>query len=111
MNIHAQEESAFDAKADQQLQQVERALLAFDPDDIEAELSGDVLTITVKGEDKIIVNRQRAARQIWMAALRKAWHFDENPQTGQWIVEKTGEELIATLQKVFSQLLNRPIFW
>lgn len=109
MNPREQSDSVFDKHADAQLRRLERALGSFDPDEAEADTSGDVLTITVlagKGP-RIIINRHRAARQIWMAAARKAWHFDPDESFTIW---RTGDaELVATLEQVLSEQLKRPV--
>lgn len=118
MNPREQEDLAFDQLADSLLKRLERALISYDPDELEAEKAGDVLNITLFSgqakQEKIVINRHRAARQIWMAAQRRAWHFDpiKGPD-GQitWRVSAQGkeDELIATLQGVLTGLLRRPI--
>jgi CyaY protein len=61
-----------------------------------------------------VVNSHRAARQIWMAADRSAWHFDlaEGAATGEgprWIAAKTGEDLHTTLAATIGKRLGRTI--
>jgi CyaY protein len=107
MNPREQEDSAFDKLASEQLRLLDRALSSFDPDEAESELAGDVLTITVGNRDKVVINRQRAARQIWLAALRRAWHFDYQPATQDWRTDSA--ELVSTLAQVLSEHLKRPI--
>lgn len=75
----------------------------------EAELQGGILTIEFRDGTKYVVNSHRAARQIWMAAERSAWHFDWVSDRGSWISAKTGEELWATLERVVSQKLGRTL--
>lgn len=111
MNPREQEDSVFDKLADGQLRRLERALSSFDPDELEGELSGDVLNIILAGGTKIVINRHRAARQIWMAAQRRAWHFNHDAKSNTWRAS-TGEgeaELIGTLEKVLCEQLKRPI--
>lgn len=109
MNPKEQEDGAFDRSADAQLRRIEKALAGFDPDELDAYLGGDVLTITLGNGQKIIINRHRAARQIWMAALRRAWHFDPAP-AGEWRIVKPAEaELVSTLEEVLTSQLGRPI--
>ena len=109
MNISNNNDAVFDQIADRLLRTLERALGNFDPDEIDAELAGDVLTITVLNQQKMIINRHRAARQIWMAANRQAWHFDKVPDSDVWTVEKTGEELFGTIGRVLSTMLQRDV--
>jgi CyaY protein len=106
MNPKELEDSAFDRLADAQLRRIEKALGAFDPDEVEAYLGGDVLTLTLGNGQKIIINRHRAARQIWMAAMRRAWHFDPD-SSGAWRTKDA--ELVSTLEQVLSEQLGRPI--
>jgi CyaY protein len=81
--------------------------------DLEAELSMGILTIEFPDGAKYIVNSHRAARQIWMAADRNAWHFD--PEYGapgtrsRWIAKKSNEELRATLAGAISRKIGRAI--
>ena len=58
---------------------------------------------------KYVVNSHRAARQIWMAAERVAWHFDWQPESQTWVATKNGAELWATLSHVLSQKLAQPV--
>jgi CyaY protein len=118
MNPREQEDHAFDQLADGLLKRLERALITYDPDELEAEKAGDVLNITLAAEtphsSKIVINRHRAARQIWMSAQRRAWHFDPRTDAGgktTWHTTARGqdEELISTLESTLSALLKRPI--
>src|SRR3954464_9319865 len=69
-----------------------------DPDDVEVSTSDGVLRLDLRDGTKIVINSHRAARQIWMAAISSAWHFDPTGTT--WVTPKTGEELHATLCKL-----------
>lgn len=102
-------EQQFDQKADALIQRLEQGLLAFDPDELEANVAFDVLTIVVQGQHKIIINKQRPTQQIWMAAFRHAWHFDYDLSSDQWKTVKTGEELSGALEGVLSKQLGRAI--
>ena len=76
---------------------------------VECELSSDILTLELDGGDRYVVNSHRAARQIWMAADRSAWHFDWDAERSAWIAKKTGDELWATLSRVLSSKLQRAV--
>ena len=97
MNPREVEDAAFDKLADGELRRLERALSKFDPDEVEAYLGGDVLNITLGNDAKIVINRHRAARQIWMAALCRAWHFTPAEENGVWTWRTQKEELRQTL--------------
>jgi CyaY protein len=55
------------------------------------------------------VNSHRAARQIWMAAELRAWHFDFSPETERWVAAKSGDELWSTLERVLSARVGQPL--
>ena len=107
MNPRERQDAEFDKVAEAMIRRIERAVSTFDPDEIEVEMSGDVLNLTHSSGQKIVINRHRAARQIWMAAQRKAWHFDPDADGKTW---KVGDaELVSQLEQVLTSLLSRPI--
>ena len=107
MNPLERQDDKFEKVAEAMISRIERAVSTFDPDEIEVEMSGDVLNLTHASGQKIVINRHRAARQIWMAAQRKAWHFDPDADGKTW---KVGDaELVSQLEQVLTSLLSRPI--
>ncbi len=91
-------EPEFDKIARAELVALEDALSAIDPDDIEVSVSDGVLRLDLRDGTRIVINSHRAARQIWMAAVASAWHFD--PAGSTWRAPKSGEELRPTLKKI-----------
>jgi CyaY protein len=75
-------------------------------DTLEAELAGDILTIEFADDKTYVVNSHTAARQIWMAAERQAWHFDYDRGSGRWVAHKSGDELWSTLERLLSSGLG-----
>ena len=71
-----------------------------DPDVVEADSTGDMIVMTAPATgEKVIVNTQRAVRQIWVAGLSEGVHFDCDAQ-GQWRDDKgKGLELFAWVSK------------
>ena len=86
-------------------------LAAFDayPDELFAELGGDVITIEFEDRTRYVVNSHLAARQIWLAAERNAWHFDYREEDARWIATKTGDELWQAIDGVVSRKLDRAV--
>lgn len=82
------------------------ALDALDQDALQAELENDIITIDFGAGAPYVINSHRAARQIWMAAERTAWHFDFNPTERVWIATKTGDELWAALNGALKRRLG-----
>jgi CyaY protein len=101
-------EQQFDAAADRSLRALDRQINEI-PEGVEADLESGILTLEFEDGGKFVVNSHRAARQIWMAAERTAWHFDYAPATDRWISAKTGEELWSTLEAIVSRKLGRPV--
>jgi CyaY protein len=101
------DEATFDELADRTLRALEVALN--DNDGLEADLESGILSIEFEDGSRFVVNSHRAARQIWMAASARAWHFDADVKTGRWSATKSGEELWACLQQQVEQKLGRSI--
>jgi CyaY protein len=94
------------------LPELRRLLDAFDRLDdegIEAELESDILTVEFADGAKYVINSHRAARQIWMAAERSAWHFDWDAQKQAWVASKNGDELWSTLERVLRTKLGQAV--
>lgn len=102
-------ETDYDARALPELNRLVDAIDALDEDGAEAELSADILTIEFSDGAKFVVNSHRAARQIWVAAERSAWHFDWEPAAERWIASKTREELWDVIERAMSTRLGRDV--
>jgi CyaY protein len=95
------DESTYLALADEAFRAIGDALDGVDPDLVDCETAGDVVTLTLAGGRKCIVNTQRPTRQIWLAANARAWHFSWDAASRRWLDDKgRGEELFATLAGV-----------
>lgn len=64
------------------------AVDALDPDVLECDATGDMVTITApKSGQKVIVNTQRAVSQIWVAGHGEGVHFSREAD-GRWLDDK-----------------------
>lgn len=102
-------EQDYETRALPELRALVAALDELELPQVECELSSDILTVELDGESRYVINSHRAARQIWMAAERSAWHFDWDSERSAWIAKKTGDELWSTLARVLSSKLGRPV--
>jgi len=102
-------EAEYDSLAQPELQALVTSLDAITSDEIEAELASDILTIEFADGARYVVNSHRAARQIWLAAERSAWHFDFQRDERKWIATKSGDELWSTLARLVSAKLRAPV--
>jgi CyaY protein len=82
------DERAYQHIADATFARIERALNDVDPDDLDCERAGDVLTFTFKSGARCVINTQRPTRQIWLAAIARAWHFGWSAAQEKWLDDK-----------------------
>jgi len=82
------EESAYQHLADAAFRRIEEAFVNVDAEDVDCERAGDVVTLTLKGGKKCVVNTQRPTRQIWLAANARAWHFGWSAKDEKWLDDK-----------------------
>jgi CyaY protein len=99
------DEASFDRFARDELHALENAFADIDPDDVEVTTSDGVLRLDLRDGTRIVINSHRAARQIWMAAVASAWHFDPAGD-GTWRAAKTGEQLRPTLARVVQERIG-----
>jgi CyaY protein len=102
-------EAEYEELAYPELGRLVRALDEVESDAFEAELAGDILTLEFRDGTRYVLNSHRAARQIWMAAERNAWHFDWAAPQKAWIAAKSGDELWATLERVLANKTGQAI--
>ncbi len=70
--------------------------------DCDCEFKGDgVLEIGFENGTRIIVNRQSAARELWIAAKSGGFHFRHDGTS--WRNARDGTELFATLSRLVSE--------
>jgi CyaY protein len=72
--------------------------------------AGDGL-VTVEFDDgaRFVLNRQSAARQMWLAAGARAWHYGWDAAHGSWRDDRDGHELFARLGAVVGEKLGVPL--
>jgi CyaY protein len=99
------DDEEFDRISRDELHHLEDAFADIDPDECEVSSSDGVLKLDLKDGTRIVINSHRAARQIWMAAVSTAWHFDPvDPKT--WRAGKTNEDLRPTLARVLRERIG-----
>lgn len=89
-------ESEFDKKATDTLLRIEQGIEESGAD-IDFEAAGGILTLEFANGTKIIINKQGAARQIWVAAKSGGYHYGF--VDGQWINDQGGGELMSELSR------------
>lgn len=99
------DDASFDSAARDELHRLEDAFANIDPDDVEVTTSEGVLRLDLRDGTRIVINSHRAARQIWMAAVASAWHFDPVGD-GSWTSPKSGESLRPTLARLLQERIG-----
>lgn len=89
-------ESEFDKKATDTLLTIEQAIEESGAD-IDFEAAGGILTLEFANGTKIIINKQGAAGQIWVAAKSGGYHYGF--VDGRWINDQGGGELMSELSR------------
>ncbi len=93
-------ESEFNTTVDRLLLAIEDALETQDAD-IDMETTAGILTLTFSNGSKVIINRQSAMREVWVAARSGGFHLGRN-ETG-WFCSSSGETLPELLSRVCSE--------
>lgn len=90
-------DAAYNALVADVFKRLLKGLDAVDPDALDADSTGDMVTVTgnVSGQ-KVVINTQRAVRQLWVAGNGQGIHFDFEPAAQRWVDDKgKGLELFA----------------
>jgi len=99
-------ESEFNTRADATLLAIENAVEALDSD-IDFETSAGILNLTFENGSKVIINRQIATREIWVAAKSGGFHCRAEGEG--WFCNTTRESLEALLSRVCSEQAGESI--
>ena len=100
-------EADFEKLADAALAQVEASLERCGLD-LDLELKeGGVLEVEFASGSKLIVNRHRVAREIWVAAPSGGFHFRWDGTA--WRDTRSGGELLDALSKLASEQGGRTV--
>src|SRR3970040_1064591 len=90
-------ESEFDKKATDTLLRIEQGIEESGAD-IDFEAAGGILTLEFANGTKIIVNKQGAAGQIWVAAKSGGYHYGF--VDGRWINDQSGGGFIEEISRL-----------
>lgn len=99
-------ESEFDKKATDTLLRIEQGIEESGAD-IDYEGTGGILTLEFENGSKIIINKQGAAKQIWVAAKSGGYHYGF--VDGRWINDQGGGELMDELSRFIREQSGQEI--
>ncbi|MGL5291968.1 MAG: iron donor protein CyaY [Vibrionaceae bacterium] len=100
--------SQFHILVDEQMQWLENAIEQSGAP-IDYEMNGNVMTLEFENSSQIVINRQEAMQQIWVASLSGGYHFSYSQD--EWRCSKTGATLKALLTKECSLQAGEAIVW
>ena len=96
-------DTAFSLHAEQTLESLLERMSEIDAvADLDIDIIDGVLTLEFEDGGKIIINRQEAANQIWLASPEGPAHFGYDADQDAWLNDRTGESLTDTLNRVLS---------
>lgn len=96
------DESRFAALADDMLERIADAVDEALGDEIDAELQGGILTLTLEAGGQYVINKHAPNRQIWMSSpLSGATHFGHDD--GKWVSTRDAS---VTLDGLLAAELN-----
>lgn len=90
----------FTQLVDTTLAQIEQAIEASDAD-IDFETSAGILELEFSNGSKIIINRQSASQELWVAAKSGGYHYVWKDEA--WRNTRDGSELFAALGRYVSE--------
>lgn len=91
-------ESDFHRTVDALLARLDEALSR--SDSLDVDLESGILEVACPDGSRVIVNRQTPNREIWVAARSGGFHF--RLQDGEWRDTRSGEELVASLERILA---------
>ena len=104
------DEPTYQKLADAAFRAIGDAFEDIDPEAVDCEVAGDVVTLTLRGGKRCVVNTQRPTRQIWLAANARGWHFSWDAQGARWLDHKGhGDELFATLARIVKEATGEDV--
>lgn len=68
--------------------------------EIDYESANDMLTLSFTNKTVVIISRQTAIHQLWMAARSGGFHFDFAAARDTWICSVNGQSLAVMLEDI-----------
>jgi CyaY protein len=97
-------EISFSLHAEQTLEALLERMSEIDAlTDLDMDIIDGVLTLEFDDGGKLILNRQEAANQIWLASPEGPAHFGYDADRKAWLNDRTAESLTDTLNRVLSE--------
>ena len=96
-------------KAQELFKRVEDKLDDYE-DDIDYDHTPDKLILNFESSGKkVVINTQRAIKEIWLACNSRAWHFQFLSDQEIWFARAEKQEFFACLANLLSDNLGQPV--
>jgi len=106
------DEATYNQKISSVFRRILDAVDRLDPDLVDAESTGDMVTLTSARGEKCVVNTQRAVRQIWVAGKGQGIHFSYDASADVWGDDKgRGLELFAFIADVVEAITGEHLHY
>ena len=103
-------ELSFAVRASQVLEGIMERIEDHDAlEDLDVDLVDGVLKVEFDDGGQIVINRQEPLEQIWVASPLGPAHFGFDAASGEWLDDRTGATLTATLEKALAAKIGREI--
>ena len=90
-------------------ERVEEKLDQFE-DEIDYDPTPDKLMVSFeKNNKKIVINTQRAVKEIWLAGNSRGWHFKFQPDKEIWFANAEQEEFYQCFADLLSDNLGQEV--
>lgn len=103
------DENEFLRLADTCLSSAAKWLETLDPDEVDYTTGDGVVTIEFPDGARFVLSRQRAARQMWLAADASGFHYGWDDGSRTWREEKDHHELFARLAELLGGKFGHPV--
>jgi CyaY protein len=100
------QEAEFHDVVDDIVMQLEDELEDY-PEDLDVENASGILTVQFPNGSTVVLSRQVATLEIWVAAKSGGFHLKH--QDGSWVCGTTDETLPVLISRVFSEQLGREV--
>jgi len=80
-----------------------------DVEDLDVTAGDGLVTVEFDDGTRFVLNRQAAARQVWLAAGARAWHYRWDAGRQAWVDDRDGHELFGNLHAVVSDKLGQAV--
>jgi len=106
------QDSDFNNELDEIFERLEDELDELDEsvsDGLDIDSSGGLLTISFNNGSVIVLSRQIANHEIWVAAKSGGFHLSLHSDPRQWYCNTTSESLSTLISRVFTEQLGLPV--